>query len=342
MRLESEVPLGVFLSGGLDSSVVVAELAATGFSPATYSVGFKDAEFDESRYARLVADRFGTEHHALVADDDAVGSFEELTQAYDEPFGDSSALATLAVARAAREHVTVILTGDGGDELFGGYTRYAYARRALRINHRLGPAADIGGAVVELAGRALRRSVLAGGGRWIRNPWTGYRDSLFHFHPGELGSLLRPEVRSAVVPDAPATRLDELWDSAPGHVTTPMWIDEQTYLPEDLLVKMDRATMAHSLEARSPLLDHVLAEYSSSLSDDSLFDQAGVGKAILRVAYRDVLPTEIIERPKMGFGVPLSAWLRGELRPSVEELLLDERGVLSLWLRPEAVAKLAR
>jgi asparagine synthase (glutamine-hydrolysing) len=342
IRLESEVPLGVFLSGGIDSSIVVAELAATGTPPATYSVGFKHASFDESGYARLVADRFGTQHHQLVADDDPPALFLELVQAYDEPFADSSALATLAVARAASQHVTVILTGDGGDELFGGYSRYGYLRRAQRIHDRLGPFAKVSGHAAEAAGRVVGNRRLAGGGRWIRDPWAGYRDGLFHFLPKEIESLLRPELLEHARPDAPVERLNTLWGRAPGRPTTPLWVDEQTYLPDDLLVKMDRAAMAHSLEARSPLLDHVLAEYAATIPGPLLFDGAGNGKAIVRRAYRDVLPAEVLTRPKMGFGVPLAAWLRKELRPLAEELLLSKAGPLHHWLRPEAVGSFVR
>jgi asparagine synthase (glutamine-hydrolysing) len=340
IRLESEVPLGVFLSGGLDSSVVVAELAACGARPATYSVGFKRAEFDETWYARVVAERFGADHHELEADEDAPALFDELAHAFDEPFADSSALATLAVAKAAREHVTVILTGDGGDELFGGYQRYAFLRRAGTYRRRLGPAGTIVGSAAEAAGRLLGIDRLRRGARWVRSPWPAYRDALVHFHPRELSSLLDADVLAAVEPRTPLDRLDELAVGAPDEVTTAMWIDEQTYLPDDLLVKMDRAAMAHSLEARSPLLDHELATFAASIPESLLFDNAGVGKAIVRSAYREVLPPEVLARGKMGFGVPLAEWLRGELRPQLDELLLSSEGPLQDWFRPGAVATL--
>ena len=336
VRLESEVPLGVFLSGGLDSSVVVAELASTGTAPATFSVGFKRKAFDETSYARLVADRFGTQHHELIADDDPVALFEEFTRAYDEPFADSSALATLAVANAAREHVTVVLTGDGGDELFGGYTRYRSYRRAERMHRRLGPLAWPASIAVAAVGKAFWTSSLGGGSRWLRDPWSGYRQALFHFTPMDLRELLRPEVLDGIDATAPARALDGLWESDPGRVSTLSWIDQATYLPDDLLVKMDRATMASSLEARSPLLDHELASYVATLPESLLFDD-GEGKALVRYAYRKVLPTEVLTRPKMGFGVPLGSWLRTELRPRVEDLLLSDRGPLGQWIRPERI-----
>jgi len=320
---------------------VVAELAAGGTPLATYSVGFKHEVFDETRYARLVAERFGTEHHELVADDDPMGLFEELTSAYDEPFADSSALATLAVARAARKHVTVILTGDGGDELFAGYTRYSAYRKACRIHRRLGPLAAPASFAARAAGKALGSSRLSGGGAWVRDPWPAYRDALFHFPPRDLAGLLRPDALGAIDPLAPSEHLDALWREAPGPATTLAWVDQRTYLPEDLLVKMDRATMAHSLEARSPLLDHELAAFAAELPGSLLFE-GDEGKAIVRHAYRDVLPHEVLTRPKMGFGVPLSSWLRTQLRPAVEELLLADAGPLWSWLRPESVRPLVR
>ena len=341
VRLESEVPLGVFLSGGLDSSVVVAELAATGAAPATYSVGFKREAFDETRYARMVAERFGTDHHELIADEDPAGLFGELTRAYDEPFADSSALATLAVARAAREHVTVVLTGDGGDELFAGYARYAAFRQAQRLHRRLGPLAGAASIAARVAGRVTGSSRLSGGSAWVRDPWAGYRDSLFHFAPAGVAGLLRPDALDGTDPMQPVEHLDTLWRKHPGSAATLSWIDQSTYLPHDLLVKMDRATMAHSLEARSPLLDQELAAFAAGLPESLLFD-GDEGKALVRHAYRDVLPSEILTRPKMGFGVPLASWLRTELRPTVEALLLPTGGPLAAWFRHEPVVRLVR
>jgi asparagine synthase (glutamine-hydrolysing) len=341
MRLESEVPLGVFLSGGLDSSVVVAELAACGVDAGTYSVGFKDAAYDESGYARLVAERFGTDHHELIADDDPRALFEEHTRAYDEPFADSSSLATLAVARAAREHVTVILTGDGGDELFGGYTRYAAYRRALRLHRRLGPLAGPAGFAARVTGRLARSAWLTYGGSWVADPWSCYRDGLFHFQPRDLPSILRPEVLHGIEGSEPVADLEELWRDARPGTPSLLWLDELTYLPEDLLVKMDRAAMAHSLEARSPLLDHVLATFASDLPESLLFDPDGRGKSVVRTAYCDVLPAPILQRDKMGFGVPIASWMRNDLRVSVEDLLLSHDGPLQPWFRPEVVRALA-
>lgn len=341
IRLESEVPLGVFLSGGLDSSIVTAEIARSGAVPSTYSVGFRHGSFDETRYARAVADRFGTNHLELIADEDVPELFRDLVAHYDEPFADSSALATLAVAKAASQHVTVVLTGDGGDEMFGGYTRYALYRKAQRLHSALGPLATVGGGVLEAAGRGLRNSHLSTAGRFARAPWEGYRDALFHFHPRELATLIRGDVLDSIVPSAPVEKLDGLWERSAGPASTLLWIDEQTYLPDDLLTKMDRATMAYSLEARSPMLDHVLAEFSAELPEGLLFDGQR-GKAILRAAYSEVLPPEILTRGKMGFGVPIGAWMRNELRPFVQDLLLSEDGPLWSWFRRDVVTTMVR
>ena len=341
IRLESEVPLGVFLSGGLDSSTVVAEMASAGIQAKTYSVGFRHASFDETRYSRLIAETFGSDHHELEADQDAEAMFRDFVTYYDEPFADSSALATLAVARAAAEHVTVILTGDGGDEMFGGYLRYAAFRRAGRIRRALGPLAPLAGSAVAGGGRALGRRGLTAGGRFVRRPWEGYRDRLFHFGPGDLAGILRPEVMAGIDPYAASAGLDSLWARRPPSASTLLWVDEQTYLPDDLLTKMDRATMAHSLEARSPLLDHVLAELCAELPENLLFDGL-VGKSILREAYAEVLPPEILHRGKMGFGVPIADWMRSELRPLTEQLLLSDDGPLWVWFERDAVRSLVR
>jgi asparagine synthase (glutamine-hydrolysing) len=341
VRLESEVPLGVFLSGGLDSSIVVAELARAGRAPSTYSVGFKRGGFDESGYARLVAKYFGTDHHELVADDDAPALFEELSRAYDEPFADSSALATLAVARAAREHATVILTGDGGDELFGGYRRYAAYRRARAIHQAIGPLAGVTSGAMATGSRLFGSDRLADWAVRVRKPWVDYRNGLFHFSPAELASILRPEVLDAVDDSAARDRLDALWQRAPDRLSTLLWVDEQTYLPDDLLVKVDRASMAHSLEARMPFLDHDLAAFVATLPEAHLFKR-GTGKSILRDSYRDILPPETLSRGKMGFGVPVASWLRLELRPHVEDLLLSGQSPLAEWLNPEGVRTLVK
>jgi asparagine synthase (glutamine-hydrolysing) len=338
VRLESEVPLGVFLSGGLDSSVVVAEMAAEGIRPATFSIGFRDERFDESRFAAMVARRFGSDHRTLHVEADVRGLFSDLSRCYDEPFADSSALVTLAVARAASEHVTVVLTGDGGDELFGGYDRYRAHALATKIRRGLGPIAPpVARAMERLAGAVGFRR-LAAAGSFIEDPWVRYRDRLFHFSPAEAAAILRPEVATKVDVHAPVARLDALWSEAETSRWVP-WVDAQTYLPDDLLTKMDRATMAVGVEARAPLLDHELWSYVATLPRDRLLGPRR-GKLILRDAYRNILPREILTRPKKGFGVPLEEWLRAELAPDVDDLLLAAGGPLHELMQPDRVAAL--
>lgn len=341
VRLESEVPLGIFLSGGMDSSVVVAEAAAAGVRPRTFSVGFRSASFDETRYAQAVAERFGTDHRRLVADVDVPALFDAFVAGYDEPFADSSALATLAVARTAADHVTVVLTGDGGDEMFGGYRRYQWFRRGAGIRRALGPLAPVAAGAARAVGGAARVRALRAGGRIVSDPWTWYRDALFHFQSAEAASLLRPELRSQVDPEAPVRRLDALWGEGDGSASSLMLVDEQTYLPDDLMTKMDRATMAFSLEARTPLLDPPLAELCAEYPSSWVLDGRD-GKRILRTAYAGVLPDEILTRPKKGFGVPIAAWMRGELRPAVDELLLSASSPVWGWLRYDEGSRLVR
>ena len=337
-RLESEVPLGVFLSGGLDSSVVVAEMSELGVTPKTYSVGFEQAELDERSFADLVARRFGTDHQTLVPEMNVASLFERFTQAYDEPFADSSALATLAVAEAASRHVTVVLTGDGGDELFGGYDRYRVhriAEMADGVPTQLRRSAALVGAGVA---RGFGSERLASAARFVSaDPWHSYRDRMFHFQPHEVQGLLSPDLRSLVDASMPVRRLDAIRESSGEDRPAWMpWIDAQSYLPDDLLTKMDRATMAFGLEARSPFLDHELWSFVSRVPRSSLVN-ARQGKLILRDAYRDVLPIQILRRAKKGFGVPIASWMRTYLRDPVHDLLLDPNAPISHVLHAPAV-----
>jgi len=338
-RLESEVPMGIFLSGGIDSSVVVAEARGAGIRPVTFSVGFRSAGYDESSHARVVADRFDTDHTELSADDDPGGLFDAFVAAYDEPLADASALATLAVAKAAHGQVTVVLTGDGGDETFGGYARYHLYRRARAWRSRFGPLAPLMGPAASVAGRLAGRSRLSTGGRFLEDPWRAYRSNLFHFDPLEAASLFRTEVASGLDVMAPVRRLDGLWDEGSSAASGLLRVDQRTYLPDDLLLKMDRATMAFSLEARSPLLDHELASHVATFPDRWLFE-GGRGKRILREAYRDVLPAQILDRPKHAFSVPIHLWMRGELRSRLDALVTAEDSVLFEWFDPLAVRRL--
>jgi asparagine synthase (glutamine-hydrolysing) len=338
-RLESEVPLGVFLSGGLDSSVVVAEMSDLGMRPRTFSVGFEQGALDERTYARLVADTFDTDHLELVPETDALDLFQLMVSRYDEPFADSSALATLAISRAASAHVTVVLTGDGGDELFGGYDRYRAYELAVLGHKMAGPLANgmaaVGGSVASAIG-SYRGTAVASA---LRDPWASYRNHMFHFSPAEAQSLIRSDVRESARAEAAVERLDVAWERASeaGQRWVP-WVDAQTYLPDDLLTKMDRATMAFGLESRSPLLDQALWEFVAEFPRKWLLGRRH-GKIALREAYRGVLPDPILTRPKQGFGVPVADWMRTYLKQPIGDLLLAPRDPVSGLLDPTGVDK---
>lgn len=339
-RLVSDVPLGAFLSGGMDSSTVVEAMAR--LSPGrvrTFSIGFPEGDHSELRYARLVAERFGTDHHEFIVEPSAADVLPMLVRHLGEPFADSSIIPTYYVAKTARAHVTVALNGDGGDELFAGYERYQAAWLASRlelvppfVRAALGDVAARlpDGPAMPLRLRRLRRFVtaLANGAedRYFR--WHGYFGSSDIY-----GERLRPLAASARWPVASS---DGDRDDVVGRLLV---LDLETYLPGDLLVKMDIATMAGSLEARSPFLDHRLVEFVSRLPTDMKL-RAGRSKFLLRKLMTGVLPDEVLDRPKMGLVVPVGEWLRGPLRPLVDEVLLSgpDRG----YVDRDACARLVR
>ena len=340
-RLIADVPLGLLLSGGVDSAAVAAIMAR--LVPGrvkTFTVGFEgDAFFDERPYARRVARDLDTEHHDSVVRPEAGALLETLLDHHDEPFGDSSALPTYLVAREARTHVTVALNGDGGDETFAGYDRFHAALIADRmpspLAHALRAAARLvpEGPSYHARRRRIRRfadkAALPFDERIFA--WTSFFDlptlrALDADHVGDRERVLS-SYREALQRCAGASLLSRL-----------LYLNARTYLLDDLLPKMDRMTMAHGLEARSPMLDRALMEYVAGLPD-RLKRRGGRGKIVLKKAVADMLPKEILRRPKHGFGVPLAEWFRGELRPRVEALLLD-RPRLARWLRPDAVSRI--
>jgi asparagine synthase (glutamine-hydrolysing) len=342
IRLESEVPLGALLSGGIDSSAVVASMAAASHGAVrTFSVGFDDPAYDESRFARLVSERFGTEHHELRLRPDALAIMPRLARHYGEPFGDSSALATFHLAELVAGEVTVALTGDGGDESFAGYERYEPSARLERIASvpaaLARPAAALLGRLGDGPGSRSARSRLARLGRLLALDDAGlYAQSVLIFDAAARRSLLVPGFGGH---DAAERMLLDAWHSlvAGERADRMMGVDVATYLPGDLLAKVDIATMAHSLEARSPLLDHELMELAASLPTGLKRD-----KAILRSALRGTLPDEVLDRPKMGFAVPLERWFREDLAGSAAELLLDRDARSLEFLNRGAVETLIR
>jgi asparagine synthase (glutamine-hydrolysing) len=317
-RLVADVPLGALLSGGIDSSIVVALMAQASARPVrTFTVGFGEPRYDERRYAQAVADRFATEHTEVVLEPDVEATLPRLAGAYDEPHGDDAALPLYLICEAARREVTVALTGDGGDESFGGYERYLAHRLAARL-----PRAGAGTAARVL--RRLSREPRSAATRAARlldavaaPPAARYGRLMKVFPTALRGELWEP---GFVARPRPAAELLGAPDGA--GIDALQRIDIRTYLPDDLLVKADIASMAHSLELRSPFLDRRVLELGVSLPD-GLKLSGRRGKAALRTAFGAELPPEVVARGKAGFGVPLSAWFRGELRPLAADLLLD-------------------
>jgi asparagine synthase (glutamine-hydrolysing) len=338
-RKLADVPLGTFLSGGVDSSAVTALLQQASSQPVrTFSIGFGEAEFDEMPMARKVADHLGTDHTEYrVTEADALAVIPELPHLYDEPFADSSQIPTILVSRLARRDVTTILSGDGGDELFSGYARYTKSLALWQRRSRVP-----GFALESMLGPILQRS---SGARLTGHLLDRMSELLSaksfsefygraNTHQLPLGGLLNgPDALAAPFTAAGFTSRD------PSSQLMSL-LDLMTYIPGDILTKVDRASMSIGLEARVPLLDYTLVEFASSIPDALRYDVAG-GKKILReVVYRHI-PRELIDRPKMGFAVPLEKWLKGELRDWAEDLLseqqlkqdglLDVRAVRRLW-----------
>jgi asparagine synthase (glutamine-hydrolysing) len=326
-HMVSDVPIGAFLSGGMDSSSVVALMAQASPAPIrTFSIGFDETDFDELRFARQVATRYGTDHYELVVKPNALEVLPKLAWHLDEPFADSSAIPTYYVSKITREHVTVALSGDGGDENFAGYRRYAQAlglherfdqgparltRPLLRLASRLLPVGAPGQALAGLLGAGPLE-------RYFRLVTYPRQEMLRRLLSDELVDL----VRSAPDP-ALFSRLASEGD-APDYVSTLQHIDIETYLPGDILPKIDWMSMAVSLESRVPLLDHRLMEFLATIPS-TLKLRNGSGKYLLQCAMAQDLPGEILTRKKMGFGVPLGTWFRHELRDMTRDVLLGPR-----------------
>jgi len=325
LHLVSDVPVGAFLSGGLDSSSVVAIMARRSDRPIkTFSIGFEEQGFDETHAARRVAEQFGTEHTELILKPDVESMVEDIAWHLDEPFGDSSAIPTYMVSKLAAEQVKVVLSGDGGDELFAGYDKYRVEQRERRYEYAPAPLRKllglIGDSMPEGAkGRNfLRHIALSGTERYL--------DSSTLFKTDQKRRLFRPEFAHLLAGHDPwreasayLERADGDWLSALQH-----W-DLKSYLPLDILTKVDRMSMAHSLEARVPLLDHKLVEFAATIPPEFRL-RNGEGKSIFKRAMRGILPDEIIDRRKQGFAVPLGHWFRGRLGGFARELLLPAGG----------------
>src|SRR5579872_91794 len=343
IRLISDVPLGALLSGGTDSSTVVALMARASSKPVkTFAIGFRDQDFNEAPYARMVAEKFGTDHHELIVEPDVLETVQRLTSSLEEPFGDSSMLPTYYVSRMAREHVTVALSGDGGDEVFAGYNRY---------------------------GIHLRRKVFERIPNWARH---FYREGVYPRLPGELRKtkfsynvslpwqeryvdgisfvtaferempLLSDEFRAVLQERNPQDVMYRYFGRAPAEdpVSKMLYVDTKTYMVADILTKVDRMSMATSLEVRVPILDHVFVEWATGLPAEWKIRE-GKQKYILRkLAERVGVPREVLYRRKQGFAVPLQHWMRHELKELITAVLLDSRTLQRGYFEPRGVRQL--
>ncbi|MDE2414963.1 MAG: amidotransferase 1, exosortase A system-associated [Comamonadaceae bacterium] len=333
LRMIADVPLGAFLSGGVDSSAVVATMAGLSSTPVhTCSIGFDDPRFDETSFARQVADRYQTDHRLDIVKSDDFDLIDTLAWLYDEPFADSSAIPTYRVCQMARQHVTVALSGDGGDESLGGYRRYRMHLGEEAVRGRLP--------------LALRRGMFGPLGRWYpKADWaprslrakTTFQALAMDSVQAYCHSMsqLRDDARRALFAPAFQRSLGgygalEVFrqHAAQAQTEDPLaliqYLDYKTWLVGDINTKVDRASMAHSLEVREPLMDHLLVEWLATLPSD-LKIRAGQGKAIFKQAYEPLLPHDLLYRPKMGFSVPMATWLRGPLKDRVRQALLGER-----------------
>ncbi len=349
LRMRSDVPLGAFLSGGIDSSLIVALMQQQSERPIqTFTIGFPVKEYDETRYARRVAAHVGTEHHEMQVTPDAAEILPQLVWNYDEPFADSSAIPTWYLSQMTRQHVTVSLSGDGGDELFAGYTRY----KALWIStllDRSGPLRTVLASKfwLRLPGGSRQRSLVRRIKRFSENlhiaPPRRYLDWLVIFNEARRAALYTDEF-VAQLPDAdPFDFLDAAWQRAGKRdpISAASLSDLVTYLPGDLMTKVDIASMAHSLEVRAPFLDVRVVEFAAALPAALKF-RWGQGKYLLRRAFGDLLPREIWNRRKMGFGVPLDHWFRNELRDLTRDTLLAPEARCLRFFRREAIEQLFR
>jgi asparagine synthase (glutamine-hydrolysing) len=336
-RMISDVPLGAFLSGGIDSSLIVALMQKTASGPVkTFSIGFRESGYDESPHARAVAAHLGTDHNEKSCTPrEAQALVRRIPDAYDEPFADSSAIPTMLVSEFTRQHVTVSLSGDGGDELFCGYPRYAWVRRGNVVRGIPGflrrPLCSLLSLVPIHKVQRGAESVLCD------DPAEMYLHTVGIFERRRLA-----EIFPGVVDDAHLPYFRSFRDPRGGSIVErAMATDIRTYLVDDILTKVDRASMAYSLEARVPLLDHRIVEFAARLPMEHKVRSGGTKHLLRKILYRHV-PRELIDRPKMGFGIPVNRWLRNELRPLLDEYLGEDRVRREGYLRPEGVGRVVR
>jgi len=330
LRLRSDVPLGAFLSGGIDSSITVALMSTLTEEPVkTFSIGFAERAYDELAYARLIAGRYHTDHHEFTVRPDALAVLPRLVWFYGEPFADSSALPTYYVSQVTRQFVTVALTGDAGDECFAGYPRYQAVRLASYFDGLPGWLRRVltiplwqqlpAGLEQKSPLRRLKRLL----GALALPPETRYLTWIAYFTEEQKRSLYQADLTRATAHLSTAHLFEERFAEVAGRdpLTAATYVDLMTYLPDDLLVKVDVASMAHALECRSPFLDHKVVELAARMPI-GLKLRGRQSKYLLKKTFADLLPEEILHRAKMGFGMPIARWFRGELRGFLTDVLL--------------------
>jgi asparagine synthase (glutamine-hydrolysing) len=329
LRMISDVPLGAFLSGGLDSTAVVAVMSELSTEPVkSFAIGFADEpSFNELEYARLVARRYGADHHEFVVQAEAWDLIPKLVWHYDEPFADSSAIPTYLVSQLTRQHVTVALSGDGGDELFAGYERFAAARLAQRYCRLPGWIRRLVSSTLDFLPESTAYRDL------VRRARRFARGAALPLLEGYLGwvSIFSDELRDQILLQtselAPVPDYRQYWDDVEGDdIARLLYLNIQTYLLDDLLVKADRTSMANSLEVRSPFLDSELVRFAATIPSE-LKLKGTTTKHILKQAFADLVPPEIVHRPKHGFGVPVGRWFRTSWRDYIQEILLSPRAL---------------
>jgi len=335
-RMISDVPFGTFLSGGIDSSAVTAIAQSISSKPVkTFSIGFKEAKFNESEYARKVSEHLGTEHHEfIVTENDALDLIDKMMVAYDEPYADSSAIPTMLVSKLARKYVTMTLTGDGGDELFMGYGAYDWAQRLSN------PIVQMLRKPIAIALSQMGNTYKRGAGVFNFKTKARVKSHIFSqeqyfFSEEELDEIVKPDYRSEILFNENFGPMGRRISPAEEQAL----FDIQYYLKDDLLVKVDIATMQFSLEARSPFLDYRIVEFALNLSE-GLKKKNGVSKYLLKEALYDYIPQKFFERPKWGFSIPLHKWLKKDLHYLIDKYLSDEIVVKSRVVQPEKVKQL--
>jgi asparagine synthase (glutamine-hydrolysing) len=345
-RLVSDVPLGAFLSGGIDSATVVGLMSQLSSEPVkTFSIGFDSETFDELKYARIAAQAFGTDHHEEILQPQAADLVEKLVHHFDEPFGDPSALPTFMVSQMARRHVTVALSGDGGDEAFAGYQAHAIHIRDENFHRRVpAPARRALLGALDAAARASGNARLARVAGAVRRADAPLAERFCNvFGKRARLQLFSPEVRAALGPPREEVLFERLLASQrfPDFLSSILYADTKAYMNGDILVKVDRASMANSLEVRSPLVDHRLLEFVATIPA-SFKLRDGISKYILKKSVESFVPREIVYREKHGFGVPIRSWFRDELRDMLHDELLNRRDASDAFFARETVEKLLR